>query len=292
MHWLPHRLLELARSRDARLEYYRDRFFRFAHRYTSVVLTERDGLRFFVDTNDGVLGRTVFREGNYEVDQLDSVYETLRAVGIVPSGLFVDVGANIGTTTITVVRRGWATGAVCFEPAPRNFELLRHNIVANGLEELITPHALALSDGDGHAILELSPHNYGDHRVMLTGQPTSAGDNSGVRVPLRSLDSLVNEELLDPAEVGLVWVDAQGHDAHVVAGAEAFRRAGVPFVVEFWPTRLKSTGGFQHYCDVIGQFRVIELGGKETSGLEDLAARYEEPEWAHATLILLPRDGG
>jgi hypothetical protein len=41
--------------------------------------------------------------------------------------------------------------------------------------------------------------------------------------------------VIDPDEVGLVWIDTQGHEPHVLRGATAMLKAGVPVVLEYCP---------------------------------------------------------
>ena len=71
----------------------------------------------------------------------------------------------------------------------------------------------------------------------------SEGWKATVTVPVRSVDSLVAEGLIEPARLGLVWIDVQGHEAHVLAGAQRLLEQGVPTVIEVWPYGLARTDG-------------------------------------------------
>jgi hypothetical protein len=65
-----------------------------------VVLTfERGGFTWTVDAGDEI-GRYLFSEGSYEGEELDAVLSWLRVNRPARSfGTFVDLGANVGTTT-------------------------------------------------------------------------------------------------------------------------------------------------------------------------------------------------
>jgi FkbM family methyltransferase len=145
-----------------------------------------------------------------------------------PDPVFVEVGANMGTTTVMALRRhGFAT-AVALEPSPQNVWLCRLNLVANGLEDRVTLLPFAASDRDAELDLVIGGGNRGGHRVVSGGSdhPAQAGTVRSV-----TLDGLVEDGTIDPARVGLLWCDAVGHDAHAVLGASRLAEARVPLIV-------------------------------------------------------------
>jgi hypothetical protein len=46
----------------------------------------------------------------------------------------------------------------------------------------------------------------------------------------------------DPAEVGLLWIDAEHHEAHILAGASKLIEGGAPVVFEWDPMGLDREG--------------------------------------------------
>ena len=62
---------------------------------------------------------------------------------------FLDVGANIGTTTVSALLHGPFASAICFEPERQNLVDLRLNLLLNGLEDRATAIGVALSDQSG-----------------------------------------------------------------------------------------------------------------------------------------------
>ena len=145
---------------------------------------------------------------------------------------------------------GWA-----LEPHPGNFKLLRHNLLENGLDGKVEALEMAVSEADGTATLEVAKVNMGDHRVRVGDAAGSGrmaeGERETIEVPMRSLDSLVGDGTVSLDDVALAWVDTQGHEAHVLAGATCLAEARVPAYIEYWPYALERAGGFDRLNDII-----------------------------------------
>ncbi len=171
-------------------------------------------------------------------------------------GTYVDIGANIGLTTIPIGRK---TGVTChaFEMEEQNFLFLTYNIWANGVTANVRAYRYALFSEDTELEMEICEENRGDHRVRLGN---AAGNAYGERnrrtrkVPARRLDSiLAKEDLVAPV---VMKVDVQGAEVDVLRGAGDLL-AEVDFIIlEFWPyglARLEHTpeevfallGGFE-----------------------------------------------
>lgn len=233
---------------------YRSAVFRAARFIRPTVRTASGSAVFHVSTWDRVLGRHVYLYGDFEAAILHRTYALLKEWGRPATGTMVDVGANIGTTCIQAVVDGLANAAIAIEPEPGNLALLERNIRANGLAGRIEPLSAALSDREGTAELELSEENSGDHRIRIeaAGAGTFGEDRRATRlVPTTTFDRLVESGRIDLARTGIVWVDVQGHDGHVLAGARTLRDTGIPVVVEFWPYGLERSGGVEQLEGIV-----------------------------------------
>jgi FkbM family methyltransferase len=234
----------------------RAEFLEAAAAFTPLVAVQTRSGVFVVPTSGESIGRTLFvKRARGEMRTLKLAMKALKRLGVDAQGTFVDVGANIGTTSITALTRHRFARAVAVEPAPENLRLLRANAALNGLEDRLVVMGLALSDGEGEADLVLNEANSGDHRIgrlELEAHPVAA-DAPTERVRLTTLDRLQIEH------AGLLWIDAQGHEGHILAGASALLATGVPAVVELWPQALAAAGGLdrylaaaaEHYTDVL-----------------------------------------
>jgi FkbM family methyltransferase len=189
-----------------------------------VIGVDVDGISFLVDTADLGVGRSLFV--NRSRSELDVLRRVLALAG--PArGMLVDVGANIGTTTLAALSLHGFERALAVEPEPANVALLRANAALNGLDERVVIEPLAASDRSGRAMLARHPANSGRHRLR-----NGAGRKTMTEVPTATLDELLERHAIDPAGVGLLWIDVQGHELPVLEGAMRLLDASVPLVLE------------------------------------------------------------
>ncbi len=226
----------------------REEFWEQASGFTPAMLVEREGLRYFVSTTDRTVGRWVFLKGYYSKSQLDSVGSALTHLGLLErtgEQTVLNVGANIGTIAVPLVKHfGFAHGVAC-EPEPANFDLLRLNILANGLEDRIAAVRAAVGTSDSEVPFGVLEDSSGKHMVIrddrLRSQFTDQEGRRILTVPGATLDGLLAKRQIDPDAVGLVWVDTQGHEAHVLRGASQLLDRPVPMLIEFHPGMLGDT---------------------------------------------------
>jgi FkbM family methyltransferase len=280
----------------------RDYFFRVARHFTPTLCAEGEGVRYLVSTADAVVGRTVFVRGNFDLAAMRRIINVVRAeAGRDPLSdrTLVDVGANIGTTTLAALRFFGASRVIAFEPAPDNVALLIQNLLLNDVRDAVQVYPFALSDRDAWVELELSPHNWGDHRVRLQGNlplpDETEGERTAKHVRARMLDGLIENGELDLAEVGLVWIDTQGHEARVFQGATRLLASQIPVVVEYWPKGLNRVGDLEKFHGLISKAfeRVIvvpptgepayELPADGLARIGDLGSDC----WSYTDLVLL-----
>ena len=283
----------------------RSAYFLAARHLTPTLSVSREDMCFHVDTNDVSLGRRTFVEGNYELDEMRHAVQLAEELTLSPALLrgkvFVDVGANIGTSTIPAVKVFGAARVVALEPSAENFRFLNVNIAANSIQGQVQALQLGLSDAAGDAELELSPGNSGDHRVRrsLRAEPGSYGEDLRVseQVQLSTFDDLVTRGLISLNDVGLIWIDTQGHEGHVLAGAERLGGFSIPVVAEYWPYGLRRSGGLDLIHELISERyarvvdlrasrsagRTVELAGSQVASLAELY-----PHETYTDLLLLP----
>src|SRR5207248_5481519 len=112
----------------------------------------------------------------------------------------------------------------------------------------------AASDENGYVEMEMSPHNAADNRVRVgTARPGDLGEDqwTTTRVAARTVDSIMDEHGVTAEEVGLVWIDVQGFEGHVLTGATKIVTSAIPVVLEWWPYGLRRSGGLDRLCQVI-----------------------------------------
>jgi FkbM family methyltransferase len=277
-------------SRAERRSLAREAFFRVAERFTPALAADHDGMRLFVSTRDRVVSVATFCGGPFELEYLERAVAALAAAGHDLRGRrFVEVGANIGTTTVPLVLRFGAAGGLAVEPEPDNVRLLRVNLAANDLLETVDVEPAAVADHEGTVRLALAAANHGDHRLVVPG----SADGPAIEVPAVTLDGLVARGRIDPAVTAVVWVDVQGNEGGVLAGARRLRDAGVPFATEFAPGLLHAAGDLERFLEHAATFRaVVDLrggGGEQPpAALPRLADAYRRAHDGVTDLLLLP----
>jgi len=191
------------------------------------------------DVHDQVIHAVYLATKTWAAEYMAIVRDRVLAQG---GGTLIDVGGNIGLTSIPVAR---ARNTVChvFEPDPRNHALLVRNAVANGVQSLVHAYNVAVMEHEGTFTLERSKDNMGDHRIRVAPATAGAYGEEGrtvVRVPGRPLDAcLADQPLAGPV---VLKVDTQGAEAQVFRGAAA-TLGRVDFVfAEYWPYGLRRMG--------------------------------------------------
>jgi FkbM family methyltransferase len=163
------------------------------------------------------------------------------------NGTIIDVGANIGLTSIPLIR---SRGIRCFaiEADPENFSLLRRNILGNGVESKISALNVAAFSHATTVEFELSQNNLGDHRIRSSGDPgrrIDAFDETNRRVitvPADTLDNLLGKQLATMARPIAMKIDIQGAEVQAFNGAPQLLSQLDYLIVEFWPYGLERSG--------------------------------------------------
>ena len=277
-------------------------FWRFARRFTPALAVDRDGLRLFLSTDDDGIGRRLFAYPRVPESDIREAYEALRALPAVAArlddGEILEIGGNIGSHTVEFLKNFGAARVTSIEPHPANCALLRQNATANAVADRVTILELALSDRDGTIELDVSSSNSDDHRISV-GDRGEADATQTIPVRSASLDFLVASGEIDLDAIGLVWMDAQGHEAHILSGAEALLARDIPIVTEYWPQGLRHAGGLDRlhallaeHFELVAEIEPSPGGPPRLMTIDELIALEGERTgrsgegWLGTTLIL------
>ena len=121
-----------------RREFSREAFFRAAGHFTPSVEVEWPSGRFFLSTADRDISRVTFMSGPFGLAVLHRAARLLTehtGAGIAGREV-IEIGANIGTTTVPLITELNAHRPHAFEPSPESHRLLRQTVIANGLEDV------------------------------------------------------------------------------------------------------------------------------------------------------------
>ncbi len=226
----------------------RERFFDVdARAHAALVGIETDSGSYVMSTQDLNVGRSLFiRRKRGEMRLLENALMALDRAGISRGGAFVDCGANIGTTVIPALLGGAFSSGICFEPHPFNFRLLKANLALNDLDDRATPVRAAVSCESGALELVVHPTNSGGHEIAVATESRSrempAGDLEQITVDVVTIDEALAERSVAAEDVGMLWLDVQGHEGAALQGAENVLESVPPVVFEFYPAMLERAG--------------------------------------------------
>lgn len=160
--------------------------------------------------------------------------------------LFVDAGANLGWYSVVAGLLG--ADVLACEPMPANAQLLRSNVMANGLRARVHVHEGALGEWHGRATLHLSSTNQGDHRLHVGGTSDPSKERPTVDVSVTPLEAvLASAPSLAGRRPSVIKIDTQGSEVGILRGGfDAWMpQVGlddVALVTEFWPYGLERCG--------------------------------------------------
>lgn len=247
-------------------------FFHVARAHTRFVAAECGGLTFLVSTSDQSLGRGVFVHARPRRDmrRLHKAVRYLRQAGHTLDGLFLDVGANIGTTTLTALQLGFAR-SVAVEPEPTSASLIAASAALNGLADRVQVVQAAAGAIDGEARLALHPTRSTSHTLSDEGTPVRC-----VRLDSLRLD-----------DVSLLWIDAEGSEGQILEGAPKLLAARPPIALEFAPGWLRAKTGLETVLETAARYSaVVHLARHDPLSITELAASMDGDD--RIDLLLVP----
>lgn len=149
-------------------------------------------------------------------------------------GTYLDIGANIGLTTIPIARNPAVT-CFAFEPEPINFAHLQENVRSHCRTGNVHLFQLALLDSTGMLELRMSPVNKGDHRIRVERENHLTDDAAwpAIQVQTHRLDDIgIDPEIVPPLAAKIV---AQGSEVRILGGGQQTLSKAEVLVLEFYP---------------------------------------------------------
>lgn len=144
---------------------------------------------------------SLFVSGDLEPETTIFLQSNLRE-----GDVYIDIGANVGTTTLVAAKAVGDTGVViCFEPNKKTYKALTANIKKNCYCNILAKQC-ALGSKEG-AVLFSDKNNDDMNRVSV--------ERNGISVQLATLDSYTDHI----NNIRLVKIDVEGYEMEVLQGA-------------------------------------------------------------------------
>lgn len=272
-----------------------------------VVGFEREGVHWSIPSGDLILA-DMLSTGGYEREEQEALLRFLSAVSPQRRAAkwVLEVGANVGTTSVPMARAGFSV--VALEPIPGIADLLERNIADNELSDRVLLRRCAIGSRNG--VIEMLVSSDGGSEVLSDDRRAHRPDDAyldgrrqegRLEVEVHTLDEIARQEGIDPADVAFVWSDTEGYEASVIEGGASLWQAGVPMWVEFWPAGLEAQGGIdrfiatasEHFAGFIDSAE-LKAGGSRPAirpmqELKGMARDTQQgwPSWWSTDLLLL-----
>ena len=231
-----------------------------------------------VHTNE-LISEKIFIDGSFEFLAFERTIAIIKKFNKLNT--LVDIGANIGTTSIPALTKGFFKNAIVIEPEIKNFRILMSNIYLNNLEKRITAHNLALTDKENSLLyLEIFKEgNNGKHKISKENLINKKFDSENIqKAKGNTLDKIAPNIT---REDSLIWMDAEGYEGIILKGANSTIVKKIPLVVEFDPVMMSEYHSFNHFKLLFPHYSVFyDLSHKTTSpiklGEETLKENYDK----------------
>jgi FkbM family methyltransferase len=119
------------------------------------------------------------------------------------------------------------------------------NVLLNDVEDRVKTLPVAASNEVGESELVVTPTRGGKHWIATDRSKLGekhAIESTILAVETVTLDRLVETGVIEPENTGLLWMDAEGHEGHILEGASSLLARGTPLVLEWNPRILDRMG--------------------------------------------------
>lgn len=158
----------------------------------------------------------------------------------------LDVGANIGLSSLCMLDIFSQAEVVAFEPSKESFTLLSQNIEMNGLKDRVRLEELAVGDQEGELGFDFNPD-------FAAGSRLSADAAGSYRVKVVTLDGYLEKA---GGRLDFIKIDVEGYEIAALHGARRTLAKDKPVVFfECNPSAIVSSGG--QVADFLGEAGVL-----------------------------------
>lgn len=239
---------------------------------------------YLFDIRDTAISSKIFSSGKtYSEEEIKTFFSmTEKYYGFKPQkgDIFLDIGANIGTTSVYVAKYyREILNVISFEPDPHNYKYLQLNIILNDCEN-VTAENIGLSNKSEKKDMMVFMDNRGKNRMLSPASgPLSQGEGT-IEVEAICLDEYIAKHGIAPNRIKYIWIDTEGYEPYVVAGmSDLLSNRRIPLFMEF-SYDIMSEDMFQllncAICKTYQNYISISMqtGKKEKHKVDDLSSLY------------------
>ena len=213
-------------------------------------VTVNGGISYVYRREDSILGPWMrYSKENHSHRELTFLLSFVKEnTNFKDDGYFLDIGANIGTTSICVKKINPDFKVISFEPGQQNYDLLRVNCILNKEEGIRAEHiGLGSEVGKRHYYYRID--NPGGSEVC-----DAESEQYQETVIINTLDYYLNEKGIRADDISFIWMDTEGFESEVIIGSKkTLKLKAIPLVHEFNPKYYKKKGTVTEYLDIMNE---------------------------------------
>lgn len=174
----------------------------------NITINGRFGIKYRLPTLIDSIGVAIFSNGIYEPDISKLIINKLPARGV-----YLDIGANIGSIALPVCKKRPDITAICVEASPKIFDSLNFNFKENNVSNCILLNK-AVSDKDGEVLFYMNDNEdyFGQGHIASTKTERTEAVISS------KIDTLLSQ--VNIRTVNVLKVDIEGYEYFAFKGAE------------------------------------------------------------------------
>ncbi len=210
---------------------------------------------YISSSEDDGIGGAMFKSGrNYPDDMIhvffelaEKYYKTTKQPN---KGYFLDIGANIGTTSIYIKKKiDNNLKIIGFEAGKSNYDLFRINCILNQVED-IRVELLGLSDSNIRKKYRYVAKNSGGSGIV---EDDFEGGVEISTIDMMKLDDYLEKNYISSEEIDYIWMDTEGHEYEIITGGfKTLQAKKIPLLQEFNAVHYIGKRSLECYCEKIG----------------------------------------
>lgn len=210
-------------------------------------------ITYISSSEDNGIGGAMFKSGrNLPDDMIHTFFELVEKYYEITNrsgeGYFLDIGANIGTTSIYVKKKiNPNLRIIGFEAGKSNYDLFRINCILNQVED-IKVELLGLSDSNTRKKYRYVVENSGGSGIV--GDDVEGSEISIIE--MMKLDDYLEKNNISAEQIDYIWMDTEGYESEIIGGGFlTLQTKKIPLLQEFNPITYIRRKALKSYCQKI-----------------------------------------
>ena len=247
---------------------------------------ECEGMRFLYNKTDFLIPDIMFfYQEVWSKNEMDFFWKEAPRR---QTGIFMDIGANIGTTSIYFKKRlAEKLSYIAFEPVKENYKIFKMNCILNDCEDIIVEN-IGISDTEGIMGYTIVESNYGGCRE-------TENETGNERCEIMRLDNYIEKRRIFPKDISYVWMDIEGHEVNAIKGAKKLlQEADASLFLEYNAREYKMRGQLEiilkELQEIYSTFLCFEqymVGKTKKRHINELVLLADEMEWRQCNVLFI-----